>query len=234
MHRLEEASGLLKARLAVTGPTAIDQNTPSCYLLPLLEAAVLVGEKEAAGRLQHWLRDAAHLTVALLALSCPARHLGAASEMLGNPEEARSYYEQAFDVARGVRFRPEMALARLQLGDLLLRYFPSERGPAREHVDLAISEFEAMGMTPALQRAVSLRDGQPLTGQASPAFPHGLSTREVEVLRLLAAGRSNAQIAEDLVISQNTVIRHVSNIFAKIGAANRAQAAVYAKDHGLA
>jgi DNA-binding NarL/FixJ family response regulator len=62
----------------------------------------------------------------------------------------------------------------------------------------------------------------------------GLSSRELEVLRLLATGRSNAQIADDLVISQNTVIRHVSNIFAKTGAANRAQAAVYAKDHGLA
>jgi len=61
-----------------------------------------------------------------------------------------------------------------------------------------------------------------------------LSGREVEVLRLLAAGRSNAQIAEALVISQNTVIRHVSNIFSKIGAANRTEASVYARDHGIA
>jgi DNA-binding CsgD family transcriptional regulator/pimeloyl-ACP methyl ester carboxylesterase len=61
-----------------------------------------------------------------------------------------------------------------------------------------------------------------------------LSLREVEVLRLIATGKSNAQIAGELVISQNTVIRHVSNIFAKIGAANRAQAAVYAKDHRIA
>jgi DNA-binding CsgD family transcriptional regulator/pimeloyl-ACP methyl ester carboxylesterase len=60
-----------------------------------------------------------------------------------------------------------------------------------------------------------------------------LSARETEVLRLLAGGRSNAQIADELVISQNTVIRHVSNIFAKIGAENRAQAAVYARDHGI-
>jgi DNA-binding NarL/FixJ family response regulator len=62
----------------------------------------------------------------------------------------------------------------------------------------------------------------------------GLSEREVEVLRLVAAGRSNQQIADELVISQNTVIRHVSNIFAKTGAANRAQATAYAKDHGIA
>jgi pimeloyl-ACP methyl ester carboxylesterase/DNA-binding CsgD family transcriptional regulator len=61
-----------------------------------------------------------------------------------------------------------------------------------------------------------------------------LSSREVEVLRLLAAGKSNAQIADELVISQNTVIRHVSNIFAKIAAANRAEAAAYATRHGIA
>jgi DNA-binding CsgD family transcriptional regulator/pimeloyl-ACP methyl ester carboxylesterase len=62
----------------------------------------------------------------------------------------------------------------------------------------------------------------------------GLSDREVEVLRLLAAGRTNQQIADELVISVNTVTRHVSHIFGKTGAANRAQATAYAKDHGIA
>jgi DNA-binding CsgD family transcriptional regulator/pimeloyl-ACP methyl ester carboxylesterase len=62
----------------------------------------------------------------------------------------------------------------------------------------------------------------------------GLSAREIEVLRLLAAGRSNQQIADELVISLNTVNRHVSNIYAKTGAANRAEAASYATRRGLA
>jgi pimeloyl-ACP methyl ester carboxylesterase/DNA-binding CsgD family transcriptional regulator len=61
----------------------------------------------------------------------------------------------------------------------------------------------------------------------------GLSVRELDVLRLIAAGKSNAQIADELVISQNTVIRHVSNIYAKTGAANRAQATAYAARHGI-
>jgi pimeloyl-ACP methyl ester carboxylesterase/DNA-binding CsgD family transcriptional regulator len=69
--------------------------------------------------------------------------------------------------------------------------------------------------------------------QGAP-MPEALSVREVEVLRLLAAGRSNQQIADELVISRNTVRRHVSNIFDKIGAANRVLATAYARDHGLA
>ena len=67
----------------------------------------------------------------------------------------------------------------------------------------------------------------------SDGLSDGLSARELEVLRLVAAGKSNAQIADELVISQNTVIRHVSNIFAKTGVANRAQAGAYARDHGI-
>ena len=63
---------------------------------------------------------------------------------------------------------------------------------------------------------------------------HGLTAREVEVLRLLAMGKSNAQIADELVISPNTVNRHVSNIYAKSGAANRVEAAAYATRNGLA
>jgi DNA-binding NarL/FixJ family response regulator len=61
-----------------------------------------------------------------------------------------------------------------------------------------------------------------------------LSERELEVLRLIAAGKSNPQIAEELVISLNTVQRHVSNILDKTGAANRTEAALYARDKGLA
>jgi DNA-binding NarL/FixJ family response regulator len=65
------------------------------------------------------------------------------------------------------------------------------------------------------------------------ALPDGLSVREVEVLRLVAAGKSNPQIADELVISLNTVQRHVSNILAKTGLANRTEAASYATRNGL-
>jgi LuxR family maltose regulon positive regulatory protein len=60
-----------------------------------------------------------------------------------------------------------------------------------------------------------------------------LSAREVEVLRLVAAGKSNQQIADALVISPNTVLRHISHIFRKTGAANRVEAASFASRLGL-
>ena len=66
------------------------------------------------------------------------------------------------------------------------------------------------------------------------SFPDGLTAREVEVLRLIAAGKSNREIAAALVISLNTVLHHVSHILDKTGVANRTEAAAYATRHGLA
>jgi DNA-binding CsgD family transcriptional regulator len=71
-------------------------------------------------------------------------------------------------------------------------------------------------------------------GESAPELPAGLSEREAEVLRLVAAGRSNREIGDELSISANTVDRHVSNILTKIGASNRAEAASFAVRHKLA
>jgi DNA-binding NarL/FixJ family response regulator len=87
------------------------------------------------------------------------------------------------------------------------------------------------------KQGLSVLDGflSEIARQATQAQPaNGLSSREIEVLRLLAAGRSNPQIGEALFISRNTVAKHVTSILSKIGATNRVEAATYAKDHGLA
>jgi DNA-binding NarL/FixJ family response regulator len=77
-----------------------------------------------------------------------------------------------------------------------------------------------------------LRAG-PKTLPAADALPAVLSSREMEVLRLIAKGMSNPEIAEALFITRNTVQNHVSNIFSKTGVSNRAQAAAYAQRHGI-
>ncbi len=64
-------------------------------------------------------------------------------------------------------------------------------------------------------------------------WPGGLTRREVEVLRLVALGKSNREIGEELVILQGTARRHVSNIYQKIGANNRSEATSYALREGL-
>ena len=66
-----------------------------------------------------------------------------------------------------------------------------------------------------------------------PPCPAGLTAREVEVLRLVASGRSNPQIAADLTLSEKTVARHLSNIFGKLDVGSRTAAAAYAFEHGL-
>jgi DNA-binding NarL/FixJ family response regulator len=68
---------------------------------------------------------------------------------------------------------------------------------------------------------------------AGQPLPGGLTEREGEVLSLVAAGRSNRDIAGSLAISEKTVARHLSNIFTKIGVGSRTEAAAYAFNHGL-
>ena len=70
-------------------------------------------------------------------------------------------------------------------------------------------------------------------GEARAQLPGGLTEREAEVLRLVAAGKTNKQIAEDLYLSAKTVGRHMSNIFAKLGVNSRAAATSFAHRHGI-
>jgi len=93
-------------------------------------------------------------TTGLVFTTCIGRHLGAAAALLGRPEEARTHYQEALKVATEIRFRPEIALTRLQLADLLLEHYPDERAEALEQLDFAINEFREMKMQPSLERAL--------------------------------------------------------------------------------
>ena len=84
------------------------------------------------------------------------------------------------------------------------------------------------------QRLVAVSLDSRAAAPSSAGLPDGLSTREAEVLTLIAAGLSNTEIARRLVLSNATIKSHVNHIFAKTGARDRAQAVHYAYDHGLA
>jgi ATP/maltotriose-dependent transcriptional regulator MalT len=92
-------------------------------------------------------------------------------------------------------------------------------------LDAARAVFQELGAAPD----VALVDA--LAGSADDS--HGLTVRELEVLRLVASGKSNKEIAAALVISEHTVARHVQNIFGKLGVPSRTAAGAYAFEHDL-
>ncbi|GAA1606848.1 HD domain-containing protein [Kribbella sancticallisti] len=98
--------------------------------------------------------------------------------------------------------------------------------------DVVLGEVGAGRLDGDCARAVLEAAGQQAPGRLT-SRPAGLSEREVEVLRLLARGRSNAEIARELVVSPRTAEHHVQHIYGKIGVSTRAAAALFAMQHGL-
>lgn len=96
---------------------------------------------------------------------------------------------------------------------------------SRRELEAARDCFRRLGVRPAADAVSALL--------APASSPSGLTPREVEVLRLMATGRTNPQIAAGLVLSEKTVARHLSNIFTKLEVSSRTAAAAYAYEHGL-
>ena len=121
-----------------------------------------------------------------------------------------------YEVARA---RVLIALACRELGD---------DDTATMELDMARQAFADLGATPELARLGAL------TAPSDRTASGGLTGREMQVLELIATGKTNRQIAEALFISEKTVARHISNIFTKLAVSSRAAATAYAYRHGLA
>jgi ATP/maltotriose-dependent transcriptional regulator MalT len=143
---------------------------------------------------------------------------GEARFALGQLRRAREQW-QALDAPY------ETARARVLIG-FACRALGDEVSAALE-LDAAHRGFAKLG---AAQDRIRVEQ---LTGKQPVAAEHGLTSRELEVLRLVAAGKTNHAIATDLVIADKTVDRHVTNIFTKLGVSSRAAATAYAYQHRL-
>ncbi len=88
-------------------------------------------------------------------------------------------------------------------------------------------------MRPLMERVNALKDDSAVRPTRAPGYPDGLTGREVEVLGLIVAGKTDREIAQELFISARTVGGHISNILNKTNAANRTEAAAYATRRGL-
>jgi ATP/maltotriose-dependent transcriptional regulator MalT len=121
---------------------------------------------------------------------------------------------------------PHQAACTRALIGLACRGLGDADGGAME-LDAARWTFVELGATPDVARIDALSPVAAARGSG------GLSARELEVIRLVAAGKTNRAIAADLVLSEKTVARHVSNIFAKLGVSSRAAATAHAYEHDL-
>jgi tetratricopeptide (TPR) repeat protein len=153
--RRAEAADILRQFLAARDLSRSDDPTSAAVLRYLLEASVVLEDVEAAAVFEARMAPLAgllHTEVGMI--YCIGRSCGGAAILRGQPEKAREYYEQALDVCTRARFRPELALTRLELAELLLAHYPDEKTAALEHLDFAIDEFQDMKMRPALERAL--------------------------------------------------------------------------------
>jgi DNA-binding NarL/FixJ family response regulator len=142
----------------------------------------------------------------------------------GRAREAITKLREACNAWRDLEAPHEAARVRVLIG-LACRALGDE-GTADMELDAARTAFEELGAVPDIERVLDLTD-------RNRKAAGGLSPREVEVLRLVAAGKTNRQIASELVLSEKTVARHVSNIFAKLGVPSRAAATAYAYENDL-
>jgi DNA-binding NarL/FixJ family response regulator len=117
---------------------------------------------------------------------------------------------------------------------LTVRNQPGDADRAAALLQEALTTARELGMR-ALEARIAARTNPETTPPPPPPLMDldDLSPREIEVLRLIASGKSNQEIAETLFISRNTVSTHVRNILTKTGSANRTEAAAYAMRHGL-
>jgi DNA-binding CsgD family transcriptional regulator len=192
-------------------------------LEPFVEIMLASGDLDAArAAAQELARIAGQRDVPYLKASA-AQATGAVLLAGGDASGALSCLREAWTLWQQLEAPFESARARVLVARACEQAGDAEA--ARTHLEAAAAAFERLGANGELAR---------LRGGATARGPAGLSARERQVLGLVAAGKTNRQIASQLGISEHTVARHLSSIFNKIGVSSRTAASAFAFEHGLA
>lgn len=196
-------------------------------LLLLVRAAVAAGRLEVAGAAVAELERLAELVGTNGARAAAAQAAGALGVGEGDLQAATRRLEDSVDLYGLARAPYERAHARLALARALGELGSTER--ALTEAEAARTAFEELTARRDAAEAAELhRLLRPAAGRAGP-----LTRRELQVIALVSAGRSNREIAAQLVVSEHTVHRHISNILRKLGEPTRAAAAARATRDGL-
>jgi DNA-binding NarL/FixJ family response regulator len=190
-----------------------------------VEILLAVGDRAEASSACRELEEISAASGSDMVDAMAAHARGAVALAEDDAQAALAALRSASQAWQRLRAPYEVARARVLIA-LACRALGDDDAAALE-LDAARAVFEELGAAPDLARVDSLAERAP-TDDA-----HGLTPRELEVLRFVAAGETNKAIAAQLILSERTVDRHVSNIFAKLGVSSRAAATAYAYEHQL-
>lgn len=195
-------------------------------LLPACVAILVsVGDVDEARGACKELGELAEEYESALLQAMAAQALGTVELAAGDPGSALVSLRQALRAWLELEAPHEAACTRVLLGQACQAL--GDQDAFALELEAARSVFAELGAAPDLARVDTL------TGGVDTDARHGLTTRELEVLRLVATGKSNREIAGSLVISEHTVARHVQNIFTKLGVPSRTAAGAFAFEHDL-
>jgi DNA-binding CsgD family transcriptional regulator len=201
-------------------------HVPRSRVLPAYVEIMLAADDVAAARAASDVQSRNAEGVGGPLLLGSAAHAQAAVLLAeGDPRAALEAIDRAWTAWEELEVPYEVARLRILVG-LAYRQLGDDEGAERELAS-ARHAFEQLGAKPDVARLERISGAQ-------RHRPHGLTSREAEVLALVAKGKSNRDVAVELVISERTVARHVSNIFAKLNVTSRTAAVAFAFEHDLA
>ena len=201
------------------------------YLPAHVEIMLAVGDLDEARAGSRELQESAATLSTDVVAAIAAHADGSVRLAEGEPSAVLEPARRAFAIWQQIgapylaaRLRVLLARACSALGDA---------EGARLELAGAHEVFERLGARPDLATVQAIEAGLRGRGTTAPVGGHGLSERELQVLRLVATGKTNKAVARELSLSEKTIDRHVSNIFGKLGVSARAAATAFAYEHKL-